>query len=294
MMPRDNLLIIFPIAFVSFSLLDDRFIRGVYRGTYRHESDLDLVFERARQAGVDKLILTAGTIEDSRTAVQVARHWNRLYPGVTCYSTVGVHPTRCQQVFVDHCSTTGGDAALPPPDDTTDEDLLQELLQIARDGQSDGTVVAIGEIGLDYDRLEFCPKDVQHKYLIRQLQVLASATKLPLFLHNRSVGSDLYDVLCRYRECWESGGGVVHSFDDTSQLAERFTTDLNLSIGLNGCSLRSEQNLETVRTIPLDRILLETEYASPMTTNVARRFPFNSLLLALLIVFDVAAQLPLL
>jgi hypothetical protein len=49
-----------------------------------------------------------------------------------------------------------------------------------------------------------------------------------------------------------------------------------------------------VRTIPLDRILLETEYASPMTTNVARRFPFNSLLLALLIVFDVAAQLPLL
>jgi TatD DNase family protein len=65
--------------------------------------------------------------------------------------------------------------------------------------------------------------------------------------------------LCRYRECWESGGGVVHSFTDTIQLAERFTTDLNLSIGLNGCSLKTEQNLETVRKLPLDRILLETE-----------------------------------
>lgn len=232
------------------SLLDDRYIKGVYRGTYRHESDLDLVFERAIQTGVDKIILTAGTVEESRNAVTMARQWNRQYEGVTCYSTVGVHPTRCKQVFVDRVDHP----------EQSDEDLLQDLLDIARDGQSDGTVVAIGEIGLDYDRLEFCPKDVQHKFLVRQLQVLAAETNLPLFLHNRSVENDLYDVLVEHRECWEHSGGVVHSFDDTLQLANRFINDLQLYIGLNGCSLRDEENLATVSKLPLDRIMLETEY----------------------------------
>lgn len=232
------------------SLLDDRFVKGVYRGTFRHDPDLDAVFERAVQTGVDKLILTAGTVEESRNAVAMARQWNRQYQGVKCYSTVGVHPTRCQQVFVDRKNCQ----------EKTDEDLLQELLSIAKEGQSDGTVVAIGEIGLDYDRLQFCPRDVQHKYLIRQLHVLAAETKLPLFLHNRSVGNDLYDVLSHHRECWGTSGGVVHSFDDSPELAERFMSDLNLHIGLNGCSLRDEESLLTVSKLPLDRIMLETEY----------------------------------
>ena len=229
---------------IGANLLEDRFLKGIYRGNFRHEPDLDLILERAFQTGVTNIVLTAGTLHESRHAVQKVREWRTDYPQIHFSCTVGVHPTRCQQEFVDSAQSP--------------EEVLQELLEVAKDGMSDGACVAIGEIGLDYDRLEFTPKDVQLEYLQKQLQMLAQPTGLPLFLHNRSVGRDLYDALQEHRDCW-SAGGVVHSFDDTLELAQSFINDLDLYIGLNGCSLRTNESLAVAKALPLDKILLETD-----------------------------------
>ena len=53
--------------------------------------------------------------------------------------------------------------------------------------------------------------------------------------------------------------GVVHSFDGTAAELERVLQFPQLSIGINGCSLRTQDNLEVIAMVPLDRLLLETD-----------------------------------
>jgi Tat protein secretion system quality control protein TatD with DNase activity len=53
-------------------------------------------------------------------------------------------------------------------------------------------------------------------------------------------------------------GGIVHSFDGSAEEAAELV-ELGLYIGVNGCSLRTEQNVEVVKNIPLDRIVAETD-----------------------------------
>jgi TatD DNase family protein len=174
-------------------------------------------------------------------------------PAIRFGCTIGIHPTRCQQEFLDNGSN------LSP------EEVLSQLRDLAVDGQSDGSVVALGEMGLDYDRLEFCPQETQLYYLKEQLQTFLSHSALndlPLFLHNRNVGTDLLQVLQEYQQPQQDRRpplrGVVHSFDDSLELAQQFI-DLGFYIGINGCSLKTEENLHVVKELPLDKILLETD-----------------------------------
>lgn len=173
--------------------LTDLVFRGVYRGKRKHPDDFAAVLQRARDANVGRIIVTGGSLQESRAALKLAREHEDLY------CTVGVHPTRCKEFEMD---PEGASAHLA---------ALQEL---CREGQADGKVrlcaqgecawltcvprpcpqvVAVGECGLDYDRLQFCPKAVQLPHFEEQFE-LAEATRLPMFLHNRNTGDDFYNI----------------------------------------------------------------------------------------------------
>jgi TatD DNase family protein len=127
---------------IGANLLDERFTEGSYNGKVRHEPDWEAVMERAVQSGVTHIILTAGTLAESRRALEQVRVLRTTHETIQFGCTVGVHPTRCAQEFVHNNSE------LPA------EVVLEQLLELAQDGQTDQSVVALGEMGLDYDRLE--------------------------------------------------------------------------------------------------------------------------------------------
>ncbi|EGD83670.1 hypothetical protein PTSG_12148 [Salpingoeca rosetta] len=209
--------------------LTDPVFRGVYRGKQKHPSDFAQILQRARDAGVERMMVTGTNLADSKEAVEMAKQ----NEGITC--TVGCHPTRCKE-FLD--------------DPEAYYKSLQALIEENR-----SVVVAVGETGLDYDRLQFCPKDVQATYFKRQID-LAEATQLPMFLHLRNAHDDFLHIMEPNRH--RIVGGVVHSYDGPLDVALRLI-EMGFYIGLNGCSLRKEENLDVVKHLPTDKLMLETD-----------------------------------
>ena len=124
---------------VAVNLLDPMF-QGVYNEKQRHESDIQDILERADTAGVRKIMITGTTTEESAQAAQMAAD---LESPVPLFFTCGVHPTCCNEY------QEGEDA------------VEEKLLRIIAAGKQSGKLVALGEAGLDYDRLHFCSKDLQ-------------------------------------------------------------------------------------------------------------------------------------
>lgn len=113
---------------------------GQYHGSKKHVPDLSAVLNRAWQGGLDKMLLTGGSLSDSRSALTLAQTHEKLF------STVGCHPTRCLE-FESH--------------EDGPEAYLEGLKTLAKDNPE--KIVAFGEFGLDFDRLNFCDKETQIK-----------------------------------------------------------------------------------------------------------------------------------
>ena len=245
---------------------------GFYFGSQvqSHPEDSEDVLERAKRVGVREILVTAGTLEEAKAAASKCRMWNEksfrksfrkssnsisndhregeddeddsegVFPKM--YSTVGVHPTRCDEFEEKY--------------DGSPERYLEALKTVVRENAD--VVKAIGECGLDYDRLHFCEKETQKKYFQFQFE-LAKEFDLPLFLHSRNSREDFYEILKRNVKHLRKGA-VVHSFTGTrEEFEELLALDDKIYIGVNGCSLKTEENVNVVQSIPLDRMLLETD-----------------------------------
>lgn len=209
--------------------LTDEVFDGRYSGSRKHDADRQQVLDKAWNVGVEKIILTVGSILEIDPALKIVDNDDRLF------CTVGTHPTRCGEFLVD-------------------SDYYNKLDQKIEENKS--KVVAIGEIGLDYDRLHFCEPDVQKKYFEIQLD-LADKYELPLFLHCRNAHDDFIKIIENNMSKIRRGG-VVHTYDGSLEHAKKLIS-MGFHIGLNGCSLKTEANLEVVKALPNDKIMLETD-----------------------------------
>jgi TatD DNase family protein len=204
-------------------------------------ADLDEVVRRSRDAGIERalVILEAGNATEAAQAERVERLWPETR------FAVGVHPHQAHEFAADPS---------------------RAATAVRQQCASNGSVRAVGEIGLDY-HYDYSPREVQHAVFRAQLR-LALELDLPVVIHTREADEDTLAIL---REEGEGRlRGVLHCFTGTDALR-----DAGLSLGFyislagiltfpKAASLR-----ETARAVPLDRVLTETD--SPFLAPVPYR-----------------------
>ncbi|MBQ7308305.1 MAG: TatD family hydrolase [Clostridia bacterium] len=125
-------------------------------------------------------------------------------------------------------------------------------------------MVAIGEIGLDYYYKDNPPRETQIEVFEKQI-ILADKLGLPLVIHIREAFKDAIDILTKHKDKLKCSG-VVHCYSGSIETA-KILLDLGLYISFNGVITfkNAKKNVEVLKTIPLDRILVETDapYLSP-------------------------------
>lgn len=199
------------------------------------DRDRGAVLQRAREAGVGRMIITGASREHSPLALELAQK----HPG-ELFATAGVHPHHASEY-------------------TAECDAEMRALH------THAEVVAVGECGLDYFR-DFSPRPAQRRAFELQLQIGVETGK-PLFLHQRDAHADFMAMMKNFDG--KLGPAVVHCFTGTR--AELFDyLDQDWHIGITGwlCDERRGQHLrELVPHIPANRLMIETDapYLLPRT-----------------------------
>jgi TatD DNase family protein len=195
----------------------------------RLAEQLDSVLERAASAGVRRMITIGTDLDDALNAIELCR----AIGNVRC--AVGIHPNHCGHVPV--------------------EDLPQ-LRQL----QSDPSVVALGEMGLDY-HWDYVPRDRQRHVFEFQLQ-LASKLGRPVVIHCREATDDCLAIMRGH----PAVRAVFHCFTG-SRAEARKILDAGYLLGFTGAVTfkKNEELRAACKLAPLDRILVETDapYLSP-------------------------------
>ncbi len=162
-------------------------------------------------------------------------------------------------------------AGVHPDNEGVQEPLLADLLALAARPR----VVAIGETGLDYFRLNGRSQaDMEWQRERFRVHIRAAcATTLPLVVHTRSASDDTLAIL--REEGGSAPGGVFHCFTETLAVA-RAALDLGFFISFSGIlTFKTASDLrEVARFVPLDRCLIETD--SPYLAPVPHRGKTNS------------------
>lgn len=193
--------------------------------------DPDRIIENAISNNICCILTGTDTNENKKISDFVNSH--------DSFGTVGIHPHNADNAKKE------------------DFQIIEEILL------KNNKVVAVGECGLDYDRM-FSTKENQIRCLEKHI-VLAEKIKKPLFLHERSASDDFIKRFKKHPDICNKS--IVHCFTGNKVTLDKYLT-MGFSIGITGwiCDDRRARELrEAVSIIPLDRILVETDapYLTP-------------------------------
>ena len=221
----------------------------------QYQDDHKDVLRRAYEAGITDLIIPGTDLVSSKTAIEIASRYSEI--GIHLYASVGFHPTEAHNLNQDNWSA------------------LQNLAQHP-------SVVAIGEIGLDYywpnnpnRDWECAMPEVQRRAFQLQME-LAADLNLPIIVHDRDAHDDTLTMIDNWISDDSERRGTLHAYAaGFERLHEALET--GFMIGIDGpVTFKNATVLQEVaRTVPLDRLLLETDgpYLTPVPYRGKRNEP---------------------
>ncbi|WP_417012666.1 TatD family hydrolase [Alistipes sp.] len=209
------------------------------------DADRDEALARAREAGVTALLLPAIDAASDRRLFDLCRSRSKY-----CFPMMGLHPT-----------SVNDNPAWRDELARVERYLLDPPEGIAR-------FCAVGEIGLDYYWSDAYVAQ-QTEAFVAQLR-LAARLDLPVAIHTRAAWDDMCRIIEAETERARAHGqrlrGVFHAFSEDAATAERLRACGDFRFGIGGTvTFKKSAAAETVRTLPLDSILLETDcpYLTP-------------------------------
>ncbi|QCO13840.1 TatD family deoxyribonuclease [Azospirillum brasilense] len=205
--------------------------------------ELDAVVDRARQAGVGRMVTICTYLSRFDRILAVAER----YDDVLC--SLGVHPHQAA-AEIDGVS-------------------VERLVELSKHPK----VIGLGETGLDYF-YDKSPRDIQQECFRRHIRASLD-TGLPLIVHTRDADDDTMQIV-REEAAGQPVNGLLHCFSSGRQLAEE-ALDFGFYISLSGIVTfkKSEDLRAIVKDVPLDRILVETDapYLAPVPFRGKRNEP---------------------
>ena len=208
------------------------------------------VMERAREAGVAAMFLPAIDLASSQRILTLCEQ----YPG-WLYPMIGLHP---EEVKTDwRCQL----------------ETIKQLLTRSSERVGEETVIAIGEVGLDF----YWSREFEQEQLeaFEQQVEWSVETRLPLMIHSRKAQNELVHVLKKYER--ELPGGVFHCFTGNEKEAAELLQFDRFVLGVGGVLTFKKSHLPEVlpAAVPLNRIVLETDspYMAPVPMRGQRNEP---------------------
>lgn len=205
--------------------------------------ELDAIVDRARQAGVGRMVTICTYLSRFDRILAVAER----YEDVLC--SLGVHPHQAAEEFAGV--------------------TVERLVELSKHPK----VIGLGETGLDYF-YDKSPRDVQQECFRRHIRASLD-TGLPLIVHTRDADADTMRIV-REEAAGQPVNGLLHCFSSGRQLAEE-ALDFGFYISLSGIVTfkKSEDLRAIVKDVPLDRILVETDapYLAPVPFRGKRNEP---------------------
>lgn len=233
------------------------------------KEDSDEVIKRALDKGV-KMLLVGTHKATSANGVKVAES----YDGV--WAAIGLHPTHTTEGYFDP-KEDGEDKAPGGGFNRRAEVYDKEAYRTL--AQSSDKVVAIGEIGLDYYRLEGSEEEkdetrrVQREVFQQQLD-LACELDIPACIHCRDAHDEVYEMLKATKERHSNLRGVIHCFTGTREEAEKHMS-LGFLISWTGIITFSKEWDEFIKETDIKNFLVETDcpYLTPVPHRGKRNEP---------------------